>query len=173
MMGIIEADETYIGGKKKYVGRGYKGNKTPVFSMVQRGGGVRSQVMERVTGQNLKQAIRDNVVVCSDVHTDDNFAYRGMGPKFEHKVVKHSAGEYVRKEKGCVITTNSAEGFFSLLKRGINGVYHQVSKKHLPLYLAEFDYRYNTRQMKDGERTVQGLKKVEGKRLTYKPLTKA
>ena len=89
---------------------------------------------------------------------------------FTHKSVKHSAKEYVRKEGDFKVHTNTAESKFSLLKRGIIGTFHQVSKKHLPLYLAEFDHRFNNRKITDGERTVSALKTAEGKRLTLKPL---
>jgi transposase-like protein len=165
LMGPIEVDETYVGGKAKPHSQQWK-NKVPVVALVKRGGEVRSQVMERVTGDNLKAFVRDNVVVCSDVHTDENWGYFGLAPKYEHKVVKHSQKEYVRGD----VHTNTVEGYFSLLKRGIIGTFHQVSKKHLPLYLAEFDHRYNHRDVTDGERTVAGIRHVEGKRLTLKPL---
>jgi hypothetical protein len=84
--------------------------------------------------------------------------------------VKHSAKEYARREDGQVSHTNTVEGFFSLLKRGVIGTFHQVSKQHLHLYLAEFDHRYNHRKVTDGERTVAGLVKARGKRLTYKAI---
>ncbi|HTX22756.1 MAG TPA: IS1595 family transposase [Candidatus Aquilonibacter sp.] len=168
LSGTIEVDETYIGGKQSGVGRGSKQNKVPVVSLLQRGGKVRSQVMRHVTGKNLKQVIKDNVTICADVNTDDNFAYRGLEPKFNHYVVKHSAKEYVRREKNRLVTTNGVEGFFSLLKRGVVGTFHHISEQHLPLYLAEFDHRHNCREMTDGERTINGIQKVEGKRLTYR-----
>lgn len=165
MMGPVEVDETYVGGKHKPMSIKWH-NKTPVVSLVKRGGEVRSQVMDRITGDNLRSFVRDNVVVCSDVYTDDYHGYRGLEPKFAHKVIKHSQKEYVRGD----VHTNTVEGYFSLLKRGIIGTFHQVSKKHLPLYLAEFDHRYNHRETTDGERTIAGIRKVEGKRLTLKPL---
>jgi transposase-like protein len=171
LTGAVEVDETYVGGKR--IGFGNKAgwdNKIPVVALVERGGRVRSQVMERVTGKNLKNAIRENVLVCSDVHTDDNNKYRGLGPKYTHRVVKHKVKEYARREDGQVTHTNTVEGYFSLLKRGVIGTFHQVSKKHLPLYLAEFDHRYNHRKVTDGERTVAGLVKAKGKRLTYKAI---
>jgi transposase-like protein len=173
LSGAVEVDETYVGGRQIGVGRGNRDNKTPVVALVERGGRVRSQVMERVTGKNLRKAIHDNVLICSDVHTDDSRAYTegvGLGPKYTHRVVKHRAKEYARREGGQVSHINTAECTFSLLKRGIIGTFHSISKKHLPLYLAEFDHRWNHRKMSDGERTVTALKKAEGKRLTYKPL---
>lgn len=170
LQGTVEVDETYVGGKKRGVGSGSTSGKTPVVSLLERGGKVRSQVMPKVTGANLKQAIKDNVMICSEVHTDDNMKYRNMGPKFSHHVVKHSAKEYVRREGARLVTTNGVEGFFSILKRGVVGTFHHVSQKHLPLYLSEFDFRHNHRFVTDGERTVAALQKAPGKRLTYKPL---
>ena len=143
------------------------GGKIPVMALVQRGGEVRAKVMPTVNGANLKQAIRDNVEICSEVHTDANMAYRGLEPKFTHKSVKHCAGEYSRREGENVVTTASVESFFSLLKRGVVGTFHHVSAQHLPLYLAEFEHRHNCRFISDGERTDNGLRKIEGKRLMY------
>jgi transposase-like protein len=166
MSGTIEVDETFL---KSQAGDGRKtGVKVPVVAMVQRGGPVRSQVMPTVNGANLKQSIRDNVQICSEVHTDASRAYDDLGPKFEHKTVKHAAGEYSRHEGENVVTTASVESYFSLLKRGVIGTFHHLSVQHLPLYLAEFDHRHNCRKMTDGERTDCGLKMVEGKRLIYK-----
>lgn len=163
----VEVDETYIGGKHQRMSEKFK-NKTAVVALVERGGNVRSQVMERVTGENLKKLIKDNVSPFSYVNTDDHMGYRGLDHKYEHGVVKHSNKEYVRGD----VHTNTVEGYFSLLKRGVVGTFHQVSKKHLHLYLAEFDHRYNHRNTTDGERTVAALRLAEGKRLTLKPLKK-
>ena len=169
LTGTIEADETFVGGVAKGKGTGaIKSGKIPVFAMVQRGGTVRSKVMPTVNGANLKQAIRENVQICSEIHTDANYAYRQLEPKFTHKSVKHCAGEYSRHEGENVVTTASVESFFSLLKRGVVGTFHHVSAQHLPLYLAEFEHRHNTRKMTDGERTDVGLQMVVGKRLIYK-----
>ena len=170
LSGTVEADETWIGGTVRGQRRGYVANKTAVVSLVERGGRVRSQVMPKVTGKNLKKAVMDNVAFGSNVMTDENHGYAGLRHVYDHRVVKHMAKEYVRKEKNVLVTTNTAEGFFSLLKRGVVGTFHHVSKKHLPLYLAEFDHRYSNRKVTDGERTVASLTKAEGKRLTYKPL---
>src|SRR5437660_8463534 len=123
-------------------------------------------VMGRVTAHNLASAIREHVEVGSTVCTDDFNAYRGMPKIFTHKPVKHSAKEYARKEGNFTAHTNTVESKFSLLKRGIIGTFHQVSKKHPPLYLAEFDHRYNHRKVTDGVRTISALKMAEGKRLT-------
>jgi transposase-like protein len=165
--GTIEVDETYVGGARPGKrGRGAAG-KTPVVAVLERGGRVRSQTMKHVTGANLKAAIRRNVAARSKVHTDEHSGYRGLGPDYSHHAVKHSADEYVRQEKTRVVTTNSVESFFAILKRGIVGTFHHVSQERLPLYLAEFDHRHNYRKVSDGERTIAGLKKMEGKRLVY------
>jgi transposase-like protein len=165
LTGTIEADETYVGGKTRGHGRHFMGNKVPVFSLVERGGRVRSQVMKHVTGKNLKAVLKANVEPASTIMTDELPAYRKATKDFaSHQAVNHSAREYVRG----LAHTQSVDGFFSLLKRGVVGTFHHISEQHLPLYLAEFDHRHNTRFLTDGERTVIGLKKANGKRLTYK-----
>ena len=167
MSGTIEADECFVPTGTK--GEGKAGRRlTPVFAMVQRGGSVRSKVMPTVNGANLKQAIRENVAICSEVHTDMNQGYAGLEPKFTHKTVKHAAHEYSRREGENIVSTCAVESFFSLLKRGVVGTFHHVSAQHLPLYLAEFDHRHNFRKSSDGERTDAGLTKAVGKRLIYK-----
>jgi transposase-like protein len=170
LSGTVEVDETYIGGKLRDGGKTGRANKTCVVSLVQRGGDKRSMVMERVTADNLKGAIMEHVQDGSTVCTDDFLAYRRMPKIYKHEAVKHSAREYARKQGDFTVHTNTVESSFSLLKRGIVGTFHQVSKKHLPLYLAEFDHRYNHRKISDGERTLSALKLAEGKRLTLKPL---
>ena len=165
IMGTVEVDETYIGGKAA-PGTNQWHNKAAVVALVERGGKIRSQYVERVTAENLQRIVRENVVVTSTVYTDDHAGYLGLSPKFNHQGVKHSQKEWKRGE----VHTNTVESAFSLLKRGITGTFHQISKKHLPLYLAEFDHRYNERMVTDGERTVSALKLAEGKRLTLKPL---
>jgi len=173
LKGTVEVDEIYLGGKQK--GHGYKSlsKKSCVVSLVERGGKARSLVLDRVTGQNLRNAIMEHVQDGSVVVTDDYFGYRTLPKIFKHKPVKHSAAEYVRKEKDFKVHTNTVESKFSLLRRGMIGTFHQVSKKHLPLYLAEFDHRFNHRKNTDGERTIAALKCAEGKRLTLKPLKRS
>ena len=171
LSGTVECDETYIGGKAVGVGMGnYRKRKTAVVALVERDGRVRSQVMPKVTGNNLRKVVNEGVEFSSKVMTDDHFGYRGLKHTHDHRVVKHTVKEYARAEKDCVVHTNTVEGYFSLLKRGVIGTFHHVSKKHLPLYLAEFDHRYSNRKVTDGERTVSSLPKMVGKRLTYKPL---
>jgi transposase-like protein len=167
LSGTIEVDEAFIGGPiSQYKGTLYS-NKVPVVALVERGGRARSQVMPTVNGKNLKQAIHDNVMICSEVHTDMNTRYKGLDPKFTHKTVKHCYGEYTRHEGENVVSTTSVESFFSLLKRGIVGTFHHVSPQYLHLYLAEFDHRHNCRKISDGVRTDIGLTKAMGKRLIY------
>ena len=173
LKGLVEMDETYIGGKATgsgKTGRSPSSNKTCVVSLVERGGKARSLIIDRVTSANLHGAIMEHVQDGSTVVTDDFMGYRNMPKIFTHRPVKHSAKEYLRKEKGLDVHTNTVESKFPLLKRGIVGTFHQVSKKHLPLYLAEFDHRFNHRKDTDGARTVSALKCAEGKRLTLKPL---
>jgi transposase-like protein len=168
LKGTVEVDETYVGGKTAGRGAAYKGNKTPVVALVERGGNVRSMVMDHVTGTNLKAAVRQHVEEDSHVYTDEHGGYYGLDRTHGHKTVNHSKKEYARREMKLVVHTNTVEGYFSLLKRGVVGSFHHVSRKHLPLYLSEFDFRYNTRKQTDSERTVAALRKSQGKRLTYR-----
>jgi transposase-like protein len=178
--GIIEADEAYIGGRRRTKHRmavkpgvraqdypSYQADKAVVFSVVQRGGRVYSRHIERVTADNLKMVLADVCEADAHLMTDTGVLSKSMKDR-KHSLVNHSADEYVRYDEGVCVTTNTVEGYFATLKRGINGVYHHVGRKHLHRYLAEFDFRYNARQVTDGERAEQALKGFEGKRLTYK-----
>lgn len=169
LTGTVEVDETYVGGKPRTKGPHNWHNrperKTPVVAMDQRDGDVRAMVMPTVNAKNLKRAIRQNVCSSARLMTDEASYYRKLGKDYaDHQTVVHSAGEYSRGD----ITTNTVEGFFSILKRGINGTFHSVSKKHLHRYVAEFEYRYNTRKISDGERVVPAIQKAQGKRLLYR-----
>jgi transposase-like protein len=177
--GIVEVDEAYIGGKRRNkhahaVKPGVRAqdrlgpvaDKAAVVSVVERGGKVRSRHVEKVTAENLKAVINEMCTEDAHVMTDTG-VLRGMKDR-KHSLVNHKADEYVRYEEGVCVTTNTVEGYFSILKRGVNGVYHHVSKKHLHRYLGEFDFRYNARHVTDGERAAEALKGFEGKRLTYK-----
>jgi transposase-like protein len=177
LSGTVEADETYIGGRVRGRGRRYIGNKTPVVSLVERGGRVRSAVVDKVTGHALTQLLRQNVSNDSHLNTDESCAHTNTGKVFaSHYTVNHSAEEYARhdKETGRHVTTNTAEGFFGNTKRSIDGTHHHVSRKYLPLYLAEIDHKYNTRENSDGARTEAGVRRIEGKRLMLRtPSNKA
>lgn len=180
LRGIVEVDETYVGGKPRYrqpddfgrEGRSKMGpapdfldRKTPVMALVERHGRVKALVPDHVTGINLKSAIREYVDPSATIHTDERQGYRGIGREFQggHHTVNHSAHEYVRGD----VTTNTAEGFFALLKRGINGTFHHVSRKHLHRYVSEFEFRYNSRKTDDGGRLQAAIKGAEGKRLMF------
>lgn len=172
--GTIEADECYVGGKPRggtgFHKRGRGTTKTPVFGIVQRNGGIHRRVVADVSGATLKKAIRECVDNEARIITDEHLAYRGLGREFKggHYTVNHGTREYVRGD----VYTNTAESSFALIKRGINGIYHAVSKKHLPRYLGEFDFRWNTRKLNDGERVVSAIQNAQGKRLDYKTLVR-
>jgi transposase-like protein len=125
-------------------------------------------VVERIGAKDLKAAIRENVSPMSVIMTDEFPAYEGIGQDFAggHETVNHSLGEYVRGDA----STNTDESFIALLKRGVHGTFHHVSKKHLPKYCNEFSFRWDNRQVTDGERTVNAIKGMVGKSLSYKDL---
>ncbi len=173
MKGTVEIDETYVGGKPRYRGNSKRGrsaldsNKTPVVALVERGSGrVRAFPVVRVTAQTLGKAIEAQVAHNATLMTDEFAPYKAVASDLErkHVVVNHSKSEYVRGEAH----TNTVEGFFSLLKRGINGTFHHVSREHLSRYCDEFAFRYENRKTTDGARAGLLVKGAEGKRLTYK-----
>lgn len=161
LSGIVEVDETYVGGKVRGTKRG-KRDKPPVVALVQRGGEVRAFPMPQVTEKNLREAIRQHVDPSARVMTDGHYAYRDLGTEFaEHQAVSHDRLEWVRGDAH----TQTVEGYFSLLKRGITGVYHHVGEGHLHRYVDEFTFRYNRRHVEDGVRAALAIKGAEGKRL--------
>ncbi len=184
LRGTVEVDETYVGGKPRrhtrkqnrrpgenpnVQGRApdFQDRKTPVVALVERGGPAKaiSPGDEHVTGKNLKRIMRETVDPSATIMTDESGVYRGIGRHFEggHYTVRHSIGEYVRGD----VTTNTVEGFFSLLKRGVVGTFHHLSRKHLGRYVSEFEFRYNHRKVSDGVRTVAAIRAGMKKRLTY------
>ncbi|MGH9357478.1 MAG: IS1595 family transposase [Terriglobia bacterium] len=165
---MVEADETFIGQKrpKAHGARGYA-HKHAVVSLVERGGKVRSTHVNDVNAATLKPILQAQIKVDSMLMTDEASYYRSIGREFKyHFTVQHGIGEYVRGGAH----TNTIEGYFSIFKRGMNGVYQHCSSRHLKRYLAEFDFRYNQRValgIADGARTEAALRGISGKRLTY------
>ncbi|HYL34104.1 MAG TPA: IS1595 family transposase [Stellaceae bacterium] len=172
---VVEADETFIGKPNQVFvnGRGWVTidayhSKRKVIALVERGGRARSFHVENLDAQTIRKTLGANVVLDSRLHTDEAMHYRKPGEKFsKHERVNHSAGEYARGD----VTTNTVEGFFSIFKRGMTGVYHHCGEQHLKRYLAEFDFRYSNRSalgVEDTERAAKALKGIERKRLTYR-----
>ena len=173
LSGTIEVDETFVGGKprKRRSQAERKGKpwtkKVPVVALIERGGNMRTRVPERVNGETLRAAVDEYVdKTRSRLMTDDLKAYRTIGRTFAggHQFVRHSHEEYARGEAHC----NTAESYFALLKRGVHGAFHHVSKKHLPRYCDEFAFRWNHRKVSDAERTEAALKLAPGCRLQYR-----
>ena len=166
----VEIDETYFGDKDRITKRTKRGksglaSKRAVVSLVERGGRARSFHVDRATAENVRDVIVRNASRQSVLHTDESRLYVQLGGEFDaHRTVRHASGEYVRGE----VHTNTVEGFFSIFKRGMKGVYQHCSEKHLHRYLAEFDFRYNERKITDGERAETALRGISGKRLTYR-----
>jgi transposase-like protein len=171
----VEADETYVGGKEKNkhakgrlrAGRGPVG-KEAVFSLVERGGKVRSHHVKSVNAATLRPIMNEQIAAETHLMTDEATVYSPLGEDYAaHDTVRHSIGEYVRGGAH----TNTIEGYFSIFERGMSGVYQHCSADHLKRYLAEFDFRYNEREAlgcNDNDRTVIALKGIVGKRLTYR-----
>ncbi|MGA2313006.1 MAG: IS1595 family transposase [Xanthobacteraceae bacterium] len=185
---IVEADETYYGPVDKAkvrtkttsgrpytrgskTGRG-SANKRPIVALVERGGNVRTFHVPVADQATVEKIVGDNIARESRLHTDESRLYFNAADTFTaHETVHHTSGEYVRYEDGRAIHTNSAEGYFSIFKRGMRGVYQHCKEKHLHRYLAEFDHRYNHRVAlgySDIDRTLAAIKGIEGKRLMYR-----
>jgi transposase-like protein len=175
-MATVEADETFVGGKEgnkhkhKRTGRQGTSNKEAVFSLVERGGSVRSTHVESIGADTLRPILKSQIQKGTRLMTDASSSYRAANKDDHfraHGRVNHEIGEYVRGD--CY--TNTIENYFSILKRGITGTYHHVSATHLKRYLAEFDFRYNERKalgVNDFERFTKSIPGIMGKRMTYR-----
>jgi transposase-like protein len=175
LQGIVEVDETYVGGKeknkhanKRTPGRG-TGGKAIVMGMRERGGRVKAMVIESTDKKILHGKVCENVEAGAMVHTDENHGYKDLKIIYEHVTVNHGAGEFSRNGAG----TNGIESVWAVLKRGLHGVYHHASKKHLSRYVDEFTFRLNEGNV--GRHTLERLDSfvaaVTGNRITYKELT--
>ena len=171
---IVEVDEVYIGGKPRHGGppskRGRGTEKTPVAVFVERDGNVHCRPVERVDAATLKGEIHKFVDSKAAIMTDEWRSYAGIGIEFEggHRVVCYKNKEYARTDAdGVHVHNNTAESFNALIKRGHYGVYHQMSKKHLHRYCAEFGFRWDHRKVSDHERMEAAIMGISGKRLLY------
>lgn len=171
--GVVECDETFVGGKPpkrpSKNKRGYWTEKTPVVAIIERDGKIRVKPTTNATGKTLRRVLNEVVDKSARLCTDDWRAYRSIGREYAggHGHVQHNVFEYVKGEDHV----NNCESFFALLKRGIYGTFHAVSKKHLHRYCDEFGLRWETRKLNDGERVVAAIKRGDGKRLTYREPT--
>lgn len=185
LSGTVEIDETYIGGKE--IGSGLRGTgnrdskKVPVVAMVERHlvkdakgkeksiGRVKSFATSRVTVANLRPILKEAIANDAVINTDEAVVYYMMRDEFAgHDAIQHKAKQYSKVVDERKVTTNTVEGYFSILKRGVNGIYHHVGRQHLHRYLSEFDFRYNSRNATDSERAQLAVQGTEGKRLMYR-----
>src|SRR5260370_33942716 len=174
---IIEADETYYGptAERRTTTKGGRPlkrsgpvNRRPIVALVERGGTIRTFHVPVADKATVQKIVKENIGRESRLHTDESKLYGDLDTHFaKHETVKHSVKEYVRDD----VHTNSAEGYFSVFKRGMRGIYQHCAEKHLHRYLAEYDFRYNNRialGVNDGERAGRAIASATGKRLTYR-----
>jgi hypothetical protein len=186
LAGIVEGDEMHVGGKVRRKagkpGRAFDADSTkrrqagqkawqdkrvPVAVLVSRDGKARARALDKVTGENLRAFIKDNVDMGrATLHTDEHHGYEGIGKEFSggHHVVNHSQGEYARGS----VHSNTVESFNGLFKRSIQGAWHHISREHIGRYLDEQCFRWSNRKVNDGERTLAALDRVGGVRLYYR-----
>jgi transposase-like protein len=165
--GVVEVDETFVGGvgdAKTKLSR-----KTPVVALIEQGGKMKARVVATVSQKNLGAVLHACVEKDAIICTDEHAGYKPAAKAFKaHHAVNHSKYQWTANHNGVVASTNHCESFFSLLKRGVYGAWHNVSREHLPKYVNEFEFRHNTRKLTDGARMVAGVPMAEGKRLFYR-----
>jgi transposase len=163
---VIESDEAFVGGFKGKRLSGKVAPKKKIVTLVERGGRARSFHITHIDHTNIRAALVTNAHRSSVLMTDDARFYNGIGSEFaKHGTTIHSIREFARPGG---VHSNTAENFFSILKRGVVGTYHHMSATHMHRYLAEFDLRYSTKDKTDGDRAADILKGMEGRRLTYR-----
>jgi len=174
LKGIVELDEVYVGPRKpRYKGTSKRGrgtSKIPVFCAVERDGRLRRRVVANVTQETIEEAIREEVDRQAHLMSDEFSAYRKIGKEYaSHQTVCHATKEYARGE----VNVNTAESSHALIRRGLVGIYHNVSSEYLHRYLWQWDFLWNNRKLNDGERSTLAIQSAEGRRLMYKPPVQA
>jgi hypothetical protein len=175
--GIVEVDETWIGGsltnqhQSKKAGKNPLYNKTMVFGAVQRSGKVRTKVIPETTIENVEQALTEFVQEGSTMVSDEHKAYNEVGKRYDHRRVNHRDKVYVEKHGDLLAHTNNMEGYWNILKKQIDGIHHSVSPKHLQRYCNESAFRFNNRKSFQDERFAIALANCSNKKLPYKTLT--
>jgi transposase-like protein len=162
---IVEADEAFVGGKKRNRLSGKVAAKKKVVALVERDGRARSVHVANIHANNVRSALVTNIDRASTLMTDEARIYWSVGKEFaRHGHTLHAGRQFAKGD----IHSNSAENFFSILKRGVIGTYHHMSEAHMHRYLVEFDFRYSNRKITDTERTAIAIKGARGKRLMYR-----